>query len=225
MGGIRFIDFGLSELCDGENGFVCDKFVGKMSYKAPKIHKREIFFANKADIFSLGVCLFMMTFGAPPFARATDRDASFCVLKAGQMDIVLKQWKRWEYIKDDQYDLLMKMMCVDEAERPSIDEIMQHKWIKSYFVKDQNGLIYSKQSKSIKECDAVLEKSDCKLNSIPNNEMKKLLRSQSDISLVKTLKMAKKEMIENKTKQKESAQRRSKSLNQMNVLNSRINFN
>merc|ERR1719384_1824060 len=81
----------------------------------------------------------------------------------------------------------MKMLCVDEAKRLSINEVMQHQWIKSCFVKDQNGLIQSKQS-PIKEYGAVVKKFDFKSSQIA----KKLARSQSDILMVKTLKMAKK---------------------------------
>ena len=39
---------------------------------------------------------------------------------------------------------MMKMMCPDETKRLSIDEVMQHEWIKSYFVKDENELDQNK---------------------------------------------------------------------------------
>ena len=47
--------------------FCCLLFTG---YKAPKVYgKREIFDARAADIWSLGIVLFMMIIGAPPFKR------------------------------------------------------------------------------------------------------------------------------------------------------------
>lgn len=40
------------------------------AYKAPKVYgKKRIFDARSADIWSLGVVLFMLTVGAPPFSR------------------------------------------------------------------------------------------------------------------------------------------------------------
>lgn len=39
-------------------------------YKAPKVYgKKKVFDARSADIWSLGIVLFMMTIGAPPFKR------------------------------------------------------------------------------------------------------------------------------------------------------------
>ena len=58
---IRFIDFGLSEqfnIKDNPN-FKCNKFVGKIGYKAPKIYNCQQYMANKADIWALGCSLFV----------------------------------------------------------------------------------------------------------------------------------------------------------------------
>ena len=42
-------------------------------YKAPKVYgKKKVFDARSADIWSLGIVLFMMTIGAPPFKRYVD---------------------------------------------------------------------------------------------------------------------------------------------------------
>jgi len=140
--GIRFIDFGMSELFDHQDDFLCDSVMGKMGYKAPQVicGRPRFFQANKADVFSLGVCLFMMSFGAPPFSIASRSDALWCMLKDGKMKSVLSRWQRLHYVGQNQYDLMMKMLCADETKRPSINEVMEHEWIKSYFVKDGDGL-------------------------------------------------------------------------------------
>ena len=63
---VKFIDFGLTEFFDlNENpNWKSTKYVGKTHYKAPKVYaKQEEFCANQADVWSLGVCLFMMVVG------------------------------------------------------------------------------------------------------------------------------------------------------------------
>merc|ERR1712154_732612 len=130
------IDFGLSHLFGTNDNFlICDKFVGKMGYKSPQIFKCEAYCGNKADIWSLGITLFMMIVGAPPFHKASESDAAFAMIMNGEMMTMLARWNRVEYIESDQYDLLMKMLCIDEYERISIEDIQKHKWIQTRFRK------------------------------------------------------------------------------------------
>merc|ERR1719412_1062348 len=92
---VRIIDFGLSHLFGTNDNFlICDKFVGKMGYKSPQIFKCEAYCGNKADIWSLGITLFMMIVGAPPFHKASDSDAAFAMIMNGEMMTMLARWNR-----------------------------------------------------------------------------------------------------------------------------------
>jgi len=133
---IRFIDFGLSEQFNISKNptYKCTKFVGKSGYKAPKIYNCQQFMANKADIWSLGCALFMMSIGAPFFQRPCGDDPGFQLLKYGgnkQVITLLQNWNRLKYIGKNQFNLLMKMLCIDEYKRIDIDGVIKHEWIKT----------------------------------------------------------------------------------------------
>eukprot|EP00485_Elphidium_margaritaceum_P015504 CAMPEP_0202727622 /NCGR_PEP_ID=MMETSP1385-20130828/185216_1 /ASSEMBLY_ACC=CAM_ASM_000861 /TAXON_ID=933848 /ORGANISM="Elphidium margaritaceum" /LENGTH=431 /DNA_ID=CAMNT_0049393865 /DNA_START=16 /DNA_END=1311 /DNA_ORIENTATION=+ len=138
---IRFIDFGLSASFDLSCNpqFVSSKYCGKLGYKAPKIYRMEQYQANKADIWSMGVCLFMMTIGAPPYGKPCMSDPMFALIASaslGNYDGVLKlfqKWQRLHYIGKQQYDLMVRCLCVDEDKRISIAEMLKHEWMRSYF--------------------------------------------------------------------------------------------
>eukprot|EP00484_Ammonia_sp_Unknown_P012191 CAMPEP_0197078554 /NCGR_PEP_ID=MMETSP1384-20130603/213174_1 /TAXON_ID=29189 /ORGANISM="Ammonia sp." /LENGTH=839 /DNA_ID=CAMNT_0042517421 /DNA_START=111 /DNA_END=2630 /DNA_ORIENTATION=+ len=133
---VKFIDFGLSEKFDRTKNphFFCTKYVGKTHYKAPKVYaKKERFCANKADIWSLGVCLFMMVIGAPPYNRPSPRDPGYRFIAEKKISKLLHQWERLKYVTPNLYDLMERMLTVDESKRITLEEIVTHPWLKIYF--------------------------------------------------------------------------------------------
>jgi len=113
------------------NDFRCTKYVGKTAYKAPKVYgKRQIFDARMADIWSLGVVLFMMTIGAPPFKKPSRKEYGFDSVINGRMDELIAGWARTEYLTTEMYDLLQGMLQREE-DRLTMDEIRSHRWLNS----------------------------------------------------------------------------------------------
>ena len=86
-GQINFIDFGLSQLFGNSKAYKkCKKFVGKRRYKAPKVYHRIPFNAFKADVWSMGVILFMMIFGLCAYKEPTTKDPMFRNIWNGNID-------------------------------------------------------------------------------------------------------------------------------------------
>ena len=96
-GTIKIIDFGLSEYFPNNN-FKCNKFVGKISYKSPELYKKTVFDASKNDLWSIGVCLYMMTIGAHPYKKPSLSDKYFKKLWDKQLYPTLKKWKIAHYM-------------------------------------------------------------------------------------------------------------------------------
>eukprot|EP01084_Bolivina_argentea_P040328 74538_1 len=133
---IKFIDFGLAQQFDAQKNpqFLSKKYVGKTHYKSPKVYaKKEEFAANKADVWSLGVCLFMMIIGAPPYNKPHNKDPGFRFIKQKKITKLLYSWNRIKYVTPNLFDLMERMLTVDEEQRISIDEICNHDWCKIYF--------------------------------------------------------------------------------------------
>lgn len=54
--------------------------VGSQEYNAPEVNMEKTYFGEKADLFSLTVCLFYMIFGQSPFRAAHDCDSYYKLL-------------------------------------------------------------------------------------------------------------------------------------------------
>jgi len=121
-GSLKFCDFGFAKPL---NGFVNMK-MGTTVYMAPEMHQASEMpcKAQATDMFSLGVLLFMLAFGAPPFHAAVNTDGffSFLVLKPGNSDFFkfhphTRLLYRDKKIPQSFMDLLLAMMMVEPSSR------------------------------------------------------------------------------------------------------------
>lgn len=126
----RLADFGLAT----ENGVACVGRVGKLFYMAPEVLRssappHEHYNGLSADVWSLGVLLFVLVTGAPPFASAADSDARFRVVKEQGVGALLRLWRMDTRVGSDLQDLLARMLTVDAPARIAIDKVCTHPWV------------------------------------------------------------------------------------------------
>eukprot|EP01083_Nonionella_stella_P070867 189890_1 len=81
---IKIIDFGLSRHFP-DNKFKYNKRIGKTGYMSPEVYARKEFNPQAADIWSLGVMLFMMLIGAPPYQLPTPTNPAFNFIINGRL--------------------------------------------------------------------------------------------------------------------------------------------
>lgn len=129
------------KLCDF--GFVepllikVTKNKGTDGYKSPEIYQMASsgFDGDKADIFALGVILFIMIFGVPPFTMATKDNPYYRLFYRGsdsarfffRMHPATRSLYQNGEINPQLMDLLMTLMDENPANRPrNINEIRQH---------------------------------------------------------------------------------------------------
>ena len=67
---MKICDFGFAHPVDE----LLDVGYGSENYMAPEIRRKELYRGGQADIFSLGVILFILSFGVPPFVKADMSD-------------------------------------------------------------------------------------------------------------------------------------------------------
>ena len=128
---LKICDFGMSRRLEGEGIFpACgSNMPGKVSYRAPEIQARKPFSGRSCDIFSLGVMLFMMLTGLPPFERTDDTDPRFKYVYEGRLGDLVVRWNLQNKVPEVVLDLLKQMMCPPQL-RISLANIKKHPWLR-----------------------------------------------------------------------------------------------
>jgi len=125
---IKLTDFGLSRIVGegsymqticGTPMYVAPEVIANMGQKAPKGYGKSV------DVWSLGVILYMMLCGEPPFDQRKSTP-------------ILEQVKKGEYqmpadlqlmLSQDARNLISQLLQVDVEKRISLEKIAQHPWI------------------------------------------------------------------------------------------------
>ncbi|KAL1737782.1 kinase-like domain-containing protein, partial [Schizophyllum fasciatum] len=120
IGRVKIADFGLSKVVWNEETMTpC----GTVGYTAPEIVKDERY-SKSVDMWALGCVLYTLLCGFPPFY-----DESINVLTekvARGYYTFLSPW--WDDISASAKDLITHLLCVDPAQRFTIDEFLAHPW-------------------------------------------------------------------------------------------------
>ena len=134
---LKLCDFGFAQEVHKE---IVTKY-GTESYIAPEIENRasgETYKGVQADIFSLGVLLFIFTFGAPPFNRATPMDRNYAIfLRKKEMFFkvhpsVKKYIAKNGPVSETLIDLLTSMLSSDLTVRPvSVQQLLEHSFFEN----------------------------------------------------------------------------------------------
>lgn len=119
---IKVIDFGASQKFDPNK--TMSQIYGTAYYIAPEILKQQ--YTEKCDIWSIGVILYILLSGKPPFYGDDDKEILNSV-KVGTYSLSGPEWKN---ISQDAKDLIKKMLTYDHKLRISADQAINHQWIK-----------------------------------------------------------------------------------------------
>jgi len=124
---LKLADFGLSKIIESDEEFLMKTtYVGTRGYQAPELLNNKKF-TNACDIFSMGVVMFIMLAGYPPFERAHKSDRWFKPLAKGDIKGFWNGHKGCP-IPEQARSLLTGMLCYRPSKRISIAEIKEHPW-------------------------------------------------------------------------------------------------
>ena len=147
----KVCDFGFATEIKGKDGSgQLTEFLGTVNYAAPEIFLHRPYNGVKADIFSLGVVLLNLVTCRIGFIQATRKDKYY-------KNIMIRKYdKYWDSVKgqigpisNELKDLYIRMVSFNPDERPTIDEIFKHPWMKE--VTDLNENDYKKLEKEVFE--------------------------------------------------------------------------
>ena len=120
---VKLIDFGTAKMF--EKGHHENKYVGSSYYMAPEIIKRN--YDEKCDIWSIGVILYILLTGRPPF-DGNDDDEILSNVKKGVFD---KYNYPYPLLSANVKDLIDKLLQYEPNKRISAAQAIDHPWFKS----------------------------------------------------------------------------------------------
>lgn len=106
--------------------------VGTPYYVAPEVLLAD--YDEKCDIWSVGVILYMLLSGYPPFTGDDELEIIKNV-RVGHYDLNAPSM---EHVSQDAKDLISSLLDYNPANRPSANEALQHAWIKLYDQSDKD---------------------------------------------------------------------------------------
>ena len=115
----KIINFGVSERVK-KNDQSIKEAIGTAYYIAPEVLLGEC--ECKSDIWSLGVILYMMITGKPPFEGSDDRE----IIRKVRQGVFSMDPDDFEGISEECKDLIQWMLTKDPKSRPNARDALKH---------------------------------------------------------------------------------------------------
>ncbi|KAF1885407.1 hypothetical protein Lal_00029296 [Lupinus albus] len=126
---LKIMDFGLSSVEEFTDPVV--GLFGSIDYVSPEaLSQGKI--TTKSDMWSLGVILYILLSGYPPFIAQTNRQKQQMIMN-GNFSFYEKTWKG---ITQAAKQLISSLLSVDPSRRPSAQQLLNHPWIRGDIAKD-----------------------------------------------------------------------------------------
>uniref|UniRef100_A0A3Q1CJ75 SNF-related serine/threonine-protein kinase n=1 Tax=Amphiprion ocellaris TaxID=80972 RepID=A0A3Q1CJ75_AMPOC len=119
QGLVKLTDFGFSNKF--QPGKKLTTSCGSLAYSAPEILLGDEYDAPAVDIWSLGVILFMLVCGQPPFQEANDSETLTMIMDC--------KYTVPAHVSSACKDLIDRMLQRDPKRRASLEEIESHAWL------------------------------------------------------------------------------------------------
>lgn len=116
---IKLIDFGTSRRVNDQHAM--HGVFGTSYYVAPEVIEGT--YSEKCDVWSVGIILYILLAGEPPFNGNTDQEI---VQRIKEGDFVM-EGPRWDEVSDEAKDLITRILCKEDI-RISAAEAFQHPW-------------------------------------------------------------------------------------------------
>lgn len=126
---IKIIDFGLGRKHKSELDEL-HSIVGSPYYVAPEVLEGN--HDKKCDIWSLGVIMYVLICGSPPFYSENKIELYYKI----RNEQPTFQGKIWQKVSSEAIDLIKEMLNKNPKKRPKSDKIIEHSWFKTYLQGD-----------------------------------------------------------------------------------------
>jgi len=121
---IKLIDFGTAQ--EFKKGTKMEERYGTPYYIAPDVLNKS--YNEKCDIWSLGVILYILLVGYPPFNGSDDKK----IIEAVKKGKYTLDEPEWDDVSEEAIDLVRKCLTYDPDKRISASEALEHVWFKKF---------------------------------------------------------------------------------------------
>ena len=118
-GKVKIIDFGFSISCDKETKLVIS--CGTPAFMAPEIVRKLPYSGFSADVWALGILLYIMLTGKHPFKHKSEQELL--------SRIVVGEITPNTSISFEAMRLINRMLSQDPAKRPLVSEVCTDQWL------------------------------------------------------------------------------------------------
>jgi len=125
---IKVADFGLAAKIE-QDGERRRTICGTPNYIAPEVLDKKLGHSYEVDVWSIGVICYTLLIGRPPFETNDTKTTYRKILKANYA------FPSNVVISENAKDLIKKILVLDPAKRPTLDDILEHPFIKANSVK------------------------------------------------------------------------------------------
>lgn len=130
---IKIADFGFAAPMAGRDGSgYLHTRLGTIAYMAPELIMNEPYQGYQVDLFALGIILFILYAGHPPFTQAHPTDTHYKLLVTNRADLF---WKYHTKSKGDGFfsenfkDLITNMLQYNPSQRLNLVDVIGHPWM------------------------------------------------------------------------------------------------
>lgn len=140
MPDLKICDFGLARFiqCQTINGVqhelpyspAVGTKPGKLGYMSPEVFAGLPFSGTISDVWSMGVILFILLTGVPPYEVPSTSDGRFAMIinPAHGVSTLLQRWNMLDKLSVDALDLVNRMLATPDR-RITVQQIMQHPYV------------------------------------------------------------------------------------------------
>ena len=126
---LKLIDWGMSRIFTGEP---MTQIHGTVYYVSPQVLAGN--YDNKCDVWSIGVIVYMILSGSPPFPGQNDQE----IINRIKSTEVSFEGPRWLGISKDAKDYISLLLTREPKMRPSAAQAMDHPWLRR-MISEEDG--------------------------------------------------------------------------------------
>jgi len=119
---VKVADFGISK-CLGEQEDFMRTMCGTISYTAPEVIKGQKY-GREVDYWSIGVIMYILLCGYPPFYGESDFDIAASIISA---EIEMPE-EEWAHVSEEGKEVVRQLLSRDPSTRMTLENLLLHTW-------------------------------------------------------------------------------------------------